>query len=61
LGLCAKKKAPSHFGNSIGDWVKEREEAIPSQSMAPRPRNSKGANVPPAASEPIGENEVAFR
>ena len=29
--------------------------------MAPRPRNSKGTNVPPAASEPVGENEVASR
>ena len=29
--------------------------------MAPRQRTSKGANVPPAASEPVGENEVAFR
>ena len=29
--------------------------------MAPRPRNNKGANVPPAASELVGENEVASR
>ena len=29
--------------------------------MAPRQRNSKGNNVPPAASKPVGENEVAFR
>ena len=29
--------------------------------MAPRPRNSKGTNAPPAAFEPIGENEVASR
>ena len=29
--------------------------------MAPRQRTSKGANVPTAASEPVGENEVAFR
>ena len=29
--------------------------------MNPRQRNSKGTNVPPAASEPVGENEVAFR
>ena len=29
--------------------------------MAPRQRNSKGANVPPTAFEPVGENEVAFR
>ena len=29
--------------------------------MAPRPRNSKGTNVPPMASEPVGENEVASR
>ena len=29
--------------------------------MAPRPRNSKGTNMPPAASEPVGENEVASR
>ena len=34
---------------------------IPSQSKPPRPRNSKGANMPPAASEPMGENEVASR
>ena len=27
--------------------------------MPPRPRNNKGANMPPAASEPLGENEVA--
>ena len=29
--------------------------------MAPRPRNSKGTNVPPTAFEPVGENEVASR
>ena len=29
--------------------------------MAPRPGNSKGTNVPPMASEPVGENEVASR
>ena len=47
-----KKKALAHFGDSAGDWVKEREEIIPSQSISPRPRNSKGANMPPATSEP---------
>ena len=41
--------------------VKKREEAIPSQNMPPRPRNSKGTNMPPAASELVGENEVASR
>ena len=55
------KKGPSTFGDSTGDWVKEREEAVPSQSMAPRQRNSKGTNVPFAASELVGENEVASR
>ena len=29
--------------------------------MALRPRNSKGTNVPPAASKFVGENEVASR
>ncbi|KAK9986778.1 hypothetical protein SO802_031729 [Lithocarpus litseifolius] len=29
--------------------------------MASRPRNSKGTNAPPVASEPVGENEVASR
>ena len=29
--------------------------------MPPRPRNSKGANMPPAAFEPMGENEMDFR
>ena len=29
--------------------------------MAPGPRNNKGTNVPPAVSEPVGENEVASR
>ena len=29
--------------------------------MPPRPRNYKAANMPPAASEPVGENEVASR
>ena len=29
--------------------------------MPPRPRNSKGANMPSAASKPVGENEVASR
>ena len=29
--------------------------------MAPRPRNSKGTNAPPAAFELVGENEVASR
>ena len=56
-----KKKALSHFGDSTRDWVKKREEAILSQSMPPRQRNNKGTNMPPAASEPVGENEVASR
>ena len=56
-----KKKALSHFGDSTEDWVKERKETIPSQSMPSRPRNNKGANMPPATSEPMGENEVASR
>ena len=55
------EKEPSHFGDSAKDWVKEREEAVPSQSMAPRPRNSKGTNAPPTTSEPLGENEVVFK
>ena len=55
------KKGPSHFGDSAGDWVKKREEEVSSQSMTPRPRNSKGTNAPPTASKPIGENEVSFR
>ena len=29
--------------------------------MAPRPRNSKGANAPLTASEPVGENEIASK
>ena len=29
--------------------------------MAPRPRNSKGTNVPPASSKPVKENEVTSR
>ena len=29
--------------------------------MAPRPRNSKGTNAPPAASKSVGENEMASR
>ena len=29
--------------------------------MIPRPRTSKGTNVPPAASEPMRENEVASK
>ena len=61
LGLSVTKKAFSHFGDSTGDWAKNREEAIPSQSMPPRQRNSKGTNVPHTASEPVGENEVASR
>jgi len=56
-----KKKALSHFGDFTRDWVKKREEAIPSQSMPPRQRNSKGTNIPPAASKPVVENEVASR
>ena len=55
------EKGPSHFGDSAGDWVKEWEEAVPSQSMAPRPRNSKGTNAPPMGSKIVGENEVASR
>ena len=31
------------------------------QSMAPRPRNNKGTNVPFAASKPVRENEVPTR
>ena len=61
LGLSAREKAPSHFGDYAGDRVKKREEEIPSQSMPSRQRNSKGINVPPAASELVGENEVASR
>ena len=61
MGLDTVRKGPSHFGDSTEDWVKEKEEAVPSQSMALRPRNSKGTNVPSAASEPMGENEVASR
>ena len=34
---------------------------IPSQSMPQRPRNSKCTNMPPVASEPMGENEVTSR
>ena len=56
-----KKKTLSHFGDSTGDWVNEREETIPSQSMPPRPRNNKDANMTSAASEPMGENEVTSR
>ena len=59
--MSVTEKALSHFGNSTKDWAKKREEAIPSQSMPPRQRNSKGTNVPPTASEPMGENEVASR
>ena len=29
--------------------------------MPLRQRNSKGTNIPPTASEPVGENEVASR
>ena len=56
-----RKKALSHFGDSTGDWVKKREEAIPSQSMPPRQRNNKGTNMPHAVSELVGENEVDSR
>ena len=56
-----KKKTLSHFGDSTGDWVNEREETIPSQSMPPRPRNNKDANMTYVASEPRGENEVTSR
>ena len=56
-----KKKALLHFSDFTGDWVKKREKTIPSQSMPPKPRNCKGANMPLAASEPVGENEVASR
>ena len=56
-----KKKVLSYFGDSTGDWVKKREEAIPSQSMPQRQRNSKGTNMPSVASKPVGENEVASR
>ena len=56
-----RKKVLSHFGYFTGDWVKKKEETILSQSMPPKPRNSKGTNMPPAASEPMGENEVASK
>ena len=56
-----KKKALSHFGDFTGEWVNKRVEAIPLQSMPLRQRNSKGTNIPPAASKPVGENEVASR
>ena len=57
----SQKRALSHFGDSTRDWVKKREEAIPSQSMPPRQRNSKGTNVPPMASKPVRENELASK
>ena len=56
-----KKKALSHFGDSTRDWLKKREEAIPSQSMPQRQRNNKGTNMPHVASKPVGENEMASR
>ena len=56
------QKRHSHiFDDFTGDWAKKKEEAIPSQRMPPRQRNSKGTNVPPTASKPVGENEVASR
>ena len=61
MGLGIVQKGPTHFGNFAGDWVKEREEAFPSQSITPRLRNSKGTNVPPVAYELVGEDEVASR
>ena len=61
LSLDTVKKRASHFGDFTGDWVKEREKVVPSQSMTPRQRNGKGANVPLVASEPIEENEVSSR
>ena len=59
--MSVTEKALSHFGDSTRDWVKKRDEEIPSQSMSPRQRNNKGTKVPPTASKPVGENEVAFR
>ena len=56
-----RKKVLSHFGYFTGDWVKKKEETILSQSMPPKPRNCKGANMPLAASELVGENEMASR
>ena len=61
MGLSAKEKALSHFGDFVGDWVKKREKAILLQSMPPRQRNNKGTNMPPVAFELVGENEVASR
>ena len=40
---------------------KEEGRSNPSQRMPPRQRNSKGTNVPPTASEPVGENEEVSR
>ncbi|KAL0012616.1 hypothetical protein SO802_007724 [Lithocarpus litseifolius] len=48
-------------GDSTRDWAKKKEEAAPFASMASRPRNSKGANVPPSTSKPMGKNEVASK
>ena len=61
MGLSIPKKALSHFGDFTGDWAKKKEEITPSQRMPPRQRNSKGTNVPPTASEPVGENEEVSR
>ena len=61
MGLSILKKTLSHFGDSAGDWAKKKEETTPSQRMPPRQRNSKGTNVPPTASEPVGENEEVSR
>ena len=60
-GYYPKKKEPTLKDDSTRDWAKKKEGAVPSQNMAPRPRNSKGNNMPPASSELMGENEVASR
>ena len=56
-----QKKEPTLKGDSARDWAKMKEGVVLSQSMAPRPRNSKGNNMPPAASELVGENEMTSR
>ena len=62
LGHCAEeKKALSHFGDSTRDRVKERKEKNPFPEHASKTKEQQSANMPPMASEPVRENEVAVR
>jgi len=61
LGLEYPEKGTLTFWRLRWGLGKEEGRSNPSQRMPPRQRSSRGTNVPPTASEPVGENEEVSR